>query len=216
MMIDLQGLVAEFTHLGERYREWHSPIVAVDQESWRKVHKEFGYTLEDKARDMNAVFEQQLDLYNPYQAEVPARERLLALYQAATPEEQALIRAAMAKLFYAEHVLYRYILKCAECIESPEDGDILFSGLVAAAIDNCAHDFRDFGYVTSELAIAARDSGIDIEPHAKAIAPFCDDKPTPGGCYPSVKARLAQFHIYAQDAVHVFGDDDPASVGKKK
>lgn len=201
-MTDLHTLEADLTELQRLYEVWHAPIVQMEQETWRKRHAGV-YTEADQVRDIEAIYRQQLVLYNPAQAESAVREALLAAYVDGDDADRAAMRMMVARLGRAPYMLMDYILMCAECLETPNDGWILRSGLVAAAIENYNNDFRDTGYVLSELAIAAVKAGIDIEPHAKAVAEMCSPEATMPGHF-FMRKTISNFHIFAPTAKHVF------------
>jgi hypothetical protein len=104
-----------------------------------------------------------------------------------------------AKLELGSNLLFSYILKCAECLETPDDGEILRVALIAASIENYAHDERDTNAVLAELAVAAREAGVDIESHSMIAAKLSSDQQPRGG-RGTMKSMLARFHIYVLTA----------------
>src|SRR5215212_9950754 len=106
--MDLQQLEADLIELQRRYLEWNTPISRMKEETWKLRHQG-SYTEADQVRDMQAIYRQQLALYDPDQAEYPVREALLAAYISGSNDERAAIRIMVAKLWRAPYMLFDYI-----------------------------------------------------------------------------------------------------------
>lgn len=133
----------------------------------------------------------------------PLLDAVLAEYVDASEDERAAIRDIMGGPICASAGLLEYILECAECLESPDDADAFYLGLVAASIENYSQDFRDTSACLAELAMAAVKAGIDIELYCVAVAELSSAEKSRSGVIP-MQRTLSQFHIYAPTAIRLF------------
>jgi hypothetical protein len=199
--MDLERLDAQLTELQRRYQEWTIPLHQASEETRLKLNRD-GYTEADRARDMEATYQKQLALYNPKEAETPVLEELLTSYVKMTAEERDVLQAITGKGWHTSGMLMAHILRCAKRLQTPNDSEILYSALIAASIENYSFDFRDTDMVLAELAVSARNAGINIEPLSSAAAELSSADEPKGGRMP-MKTKLAHFHIYAQVAERV-------------
>lgn len=204
--MDFQKLEADLRELQARYQQWRAPIRRAWEDIHGKVGQHDGYTKVDAKREADAVYRQQLAVYNPRLAILPLLNEVFSVYEVVSSEERAAIRDIFGKFYHASGSLMSYILECAECLETPEDGDVFRLALIAASIENYSFDFRDTDAVLAELAIASVKAGINMEPHCTAIAELSSDERSKGGR--TMKPVLAHFHIHAPKAVRIYEDLD--------
>jgi hypothetical protein len=201
-MINLQKLEADLRELERREQQWNTAIYNMIENTRHKVGQD-GYTEENREREIEAFYRQHRANYDPRLAERPLLNQVISVYESVSPEERTAIRDIFGK--FSENGLLSYIVECAECLEAADDADIFRLGLIAASIENYAFDFRDTDMILAELAIAANNAGIDIEPHCTAIAQLCSDSWGRGGGF--MKGKLADFHRYALRAKRVINYD---------
>lgn len=180
----LQKLEEELIKFDKFYKEWPPRLHEMPYETR-------DYTEIELKKYLATVYRQKI---------YPLREEILSVYVTGTEEERYYIREIVHERDHLSGMILNYVVECAECLESPEDGWILRSGLVAASINNFLPDFRDTGYALAELAIAAREAGIDIEPHSSFVAELCPPE-MPGVM--SMRRQMKNFHIYALKAIHL-------------
>jgi hypothetical protein len=195
--MDLEKLEAGLREVQDRREQLNRTIRPEYEKREHKVGQD-GYSAEDLKREMKAIYREQVANYNPRLVERPLLNEAIAAYEVVSAEERSAIRDIFGKF---DTGLLNYIIECAECLESPKDEDIFRLAMIAASIENAAHDFRDTDMILAELAIAARNAGINIEPHCTAIAELSSAVRSSGGGL--MKAKLASFHIYAPKAVRV-------------
>jgi len=196
--MDLAKLEADIHELERRYKQWDANLVCLIEDRLRTLEGET-YTEADRKREINILYRQQLAVYNPRLAERPLLNEVIAAFPSLPADEREATRNIFAK--FDHNGLFRYIIECAECLETPEDEDIFRLALIAAAIQNAAWDFRDTAMILAELAIAATKAGINMEPHCTAIVELCSEYPSKGGMF--MKSSLANFHINAPKAVRL-------------
>jgi hypothetical protein len=183
--MDLQKLQADLDELDQRF-------LARNGEVWRLSERE----LEASQDRLDAV-------YHPRNSIRPLLNNVIAAYVVVSAEERATIRELFRHSSCGSYGLMDYILECAECLETPDDVDVFRLALIAASIQDCAHDFRDTHAVLAELALSAVKAGIVMESDCAAIAELSSTHPSTGGCQP-MKLVLAGFPAYAPKATRLF------------
>jgi hypothetical protein len=192
----------ELNDLEQRFRQRNKVESAKSDETFDKVNHD-GYTDEDRYHELERFSQELNKIYDPRASIRPFLDDVISIYEAVTEKERRAIRSLCSKYNCASYGLLDYIIECAECLETPEDEDIFRLGMIAASIQNCAHDFRDTSAVLAELALAAVEANINIELHCTAIAELSSPYTPTGGGHP-MKSTLANFHVYAPKAVRLF------------
>lgn len=176
----IKELTKLWQQLRRRYKVWYAPVREAAEDERRSVYRE------------------QLKKYNPRTAMYPVREATLDLFTTTDADGRANVRGIVYENRYAAHVIFEYIFECAECLQTPEDGWILRSGLIALALENHANgDFRNTGYAVTMLGDSAIRAGVEIEPIVREVLPFCP--PVRSG-YMSVTPSIQNFAKQAQRA----------------
>lgn len=183
--MDLQKLQADLDELEQRFR-------ARNSEAWGLSERE----LEASQDRLNAV-------YHPRDSIFPLLNDVIAAYVLVSAEERIAVRAIFRRSNCGSYGLLDYMLECAECLETPDDGDVFRLALIAASIQDCAHDFRDTHAVLAELALVAVKAGIVMEPDCSEISTLSNPDPSTGGCQP-MKTVLSGFPTYAPKAIRLF------------
>lgn len=200
--MDLQKLQVDLDDLEQRFRTRNGALWRLSETTRQKVGYE-GYTQEDRARELEALRNQLDAVYHPRDSIFPLLNDVIAAYVLVSAEERIAIRAIFRRSNCGSYGLLDYMLECAECLETPEDADVFRLALLAASIEDCAHDSRDTHAVLAELALAAVKAGIALEADCTAIAELSNADPSTGGCQP-MNTVIAAFPSYAPNAKRLF------------